>query len=135
MPLCAWSNDYSVGVAALDSQHTNLFDILNELHDAMKNGQGKGVTGRLLRKLMNYTQIHFAAEEKLMEATQYPGLAKQRTQHAGLTHKVEEFMARLEKGESSVNVDLLLFLREWLKDHIQREDKQYGPWMQQHGLR
>lgn len=135
MPLFTWSSDYSVGVAALDSQHTKLFDILNELHDAMSTGQGQKVSGPLLQKLLTYTRSHFAAEEKLMETTQYPGLAKQRTQHAGLTRKVEDFLARLERGESAVNVDLLIFLREWLKNHIQREDKEYSPWLLQHGVR
>jgi len=38
MPLISWSNEYSVGVKSLDSQHINLFNILNELHESMKNG-------------------------------------------------------------------------------------------------
>lgn len=133
MALFTWSNDYSVGVKALDSQHTNLFNILNDLHEAMKTGQGQSVSGSLLRKLLDYTRSHFAAEEKLMEAAKYPGLAKQRIQHAGFTRKVEEFLTRLEKGERAINVDLLVFLRDWLKDHILREDKAYGPYLKEHG--
>lgn len=135
MPLFTWTSDYSVGVKAIDSQHTNLFNILNELHDAMKAGQGQSVSGTLLRKLVSYTKEHFAAEERLMESTRYPGIADHREHHKALTQQVGKLVARLEKGEAAVNVDLLIFLRDWLKNHIQREDKEYGPWLNEHGLK
>ncbi len=135
MPLVAWSSDYSVGVMSIDGQHSKLFDILNELHDAMKTGQGKTVTGALLDKLMSYTKEHFSCEERLMEAAGYPGLAKHRTHHEALTRQVGEFMTRFQRGEGTVTVDLLIFVRDWLKNHIQREDKEYGPCLNQHGIK
>ncbi len=135
MALFTWSDDYSVGVKALDSQHTNLFDLLNELHDAMMAGKGQSVTGTLLHKLVDYTKDHFTTEERLMEAAHYPALAQHREHHHALTGKVGEFMGRLKKGDSAVNIDLLIFLRDWLKNHIQREDKEYGPWMKNHGVK
>lgn len=134
MPLLAWSSEYSVGVKSIDSQHTKLFEILNELHDAMMSGQGKSVTGALLEKLVRYTREHFSCEERLMEAAGYPELPKHRMQHEALTRQVGDFMSRYQKGEGTVNVDLLVFVRDWLKNHIQREDKEYGPSMNQHGI-
>lgn len=134
MPFLTWSNEYSVGVRAADNQHTNLFNILNDLHDAMKNGQGQKAASTLLRKLVDYTVSHFAAEEKLMESTGYPGLEVHRIQHKALTRQVGEFMARLEKGERAISLDLLDFLRDWLKNHIQGDDKAYGPWLNQRGV-
>ena len=135
MPLLAWSCNYSVGVKALDTQHMNLFEILNELHDAMRVGKGRSVTGPLLENLVKYTKEHFACEERLMEAAGYPELAKHRAAHAALTEKVGAFMARHQKGDGSVNVDLLLFLRDWLKKHIEQEDKEYSLCLSQHGLK
>ena len=135
MALMTWSNEYAVGVKALDCQHTGLFKILNDLHDAMMAGHGQQVTGDLLRKLVSYTKEHFAAEERLMEASHYPALAKHCEHHRALTQQVGDFMALLEKGEGVVSADLLSFLRDWLKNHIQREDKEYGPWLNQHGIK
>lgn len=63
MALLTWSSKYSVGVTAMDNQHTVLFGILNDLHSAMMNGQAQKLTGELLRKLVSYTREHFAAEE------------------------------------------------------------------------
>ena len=133
MALLTWESKYSVGVKAIDGQHSVLFDILNELHAAMMKGQARQVTGGLLTKLLDYTRDHFTSEEQMMAATHYPGLAKHHASHEALTKQVGEFMARYEHGESHINVELLNFLSGWLTNHIQHEDKEYGPWMNEHG--
>jgi len=133
MALLTWDSAYSVGVRSMDSQHTTLFDMLNDLHAAMMKGQAKGVTGQLLQKLLEYTQQHFSAEEAMMAATKYPGLGRHHELHAALTRQVKEFADRYERGESTLNVHLLNFLRDWLTNHIQKEDREYGPWLNQHG--
>jgi hemerythrin len=135
MALLTWSNDYSVGVKALDGQHTVLFNALNDLHDAMMKGQARTITAGLLEKLVKYTHEHFAAEEKMMAAAGYPELDRHRNRHLDLTKQVSEFVARHEKGEVTVNVHLMNFLRDWLTKHIQHEDKEYGPWLNRHGLK
>jgi len=33
-----------------------------------------------------------------------------------------------------LSIDLFNFLRDWLTTHIQKEDKEYGPCMIQHGI-
>jgi hemerythrin len=129
MPFLTWTNDLSVGVPVIDGQHKTLVNILNELHDAMKLGNGERVTRALLYKLLDYTREHFAAEEKLMEAAGYPELQEHRLQHVALTAKVVDLVTRLDEGGCSLNVDLLFFLRDWLQTHIVRQDKAYGPWL------
>jgi len=134
MPLLTWSPSFSVGVKTLDGQHTALFNIVNELHAAMMQGKAQNVTGSLLSKLINYTRDHFSFEEKIMAATNYPGLARHRNHHLSLTKQVEEFMARYERGDGAINIHLLRFLSDWLTKHIQMEDKEYGPWLSKHGV-
>lgn len=107
MALLTWSSKYSVGVQAMDSQHTRLFNILNQLHAAMMKGQAQQVTGSLLLELTSYTRNHFAAEESLMASASYPGLAQHRIRHQDLMKQVEEFVARHKRGEATVNLHLL----------------------------
>jgi len=135
MALLTWTSKYSVGVQSIDSQHTVLFDLINELHAAMLSGKAQSITGALLRKLVNYTRDHFASEEAMMTAAKFPGLGQHRIQHRNLTKQVEEFAARHERGESALNIHLLNFLRDWLTNHIQQVDKEYAPWMNQHNIR
>ena len=134
MSLMAWNEKYSVGVKALDSQHTVLFDILNELHAAMMKGQAQSMTGPMLRKLVEYTHRHFTAEEAAMASTSYPGLPEHRVKHRDLVKQVEDYAARLDRGEITINLHLLNFLRDWLSNHILKTDHEYGPWLKEHGV-
>jgi len=135
MALLTWDNSrYSVGVKSLDGQHSVLFGLINDLHEAMLKGQAQSQTGPLLRKLVDYTQTHFAAEEELMAAAKYPNLAEHRTKHDDLIKQVTDFALRFERGEIGLSLDLMNFLRDWLTNHIQKVDHDYAPWMNQHGV-
>lgn len=131
----AWSDQYSVGVKTLDDQHRGLFQALNDLHASMMKGQSASMTADLLQTLVKYTMSHFAAEEGLMKAAKYPGLTEHLAEHRALTAKVEDFVARFQRGEVSMNVPLLNFLREWLTTHIQKEDKDYAPFLKENKAR
>jgi len=134
MPLLAWNDNLSVGVRSIDGQHLQLVTILNNLYDAMTQGHAKEVTGPLLRKLVNYTRDHFSAEEAMMVAAKYPSLTSHRHEHDKLTKQVESYVERFDRGECTVNIELLRFLRTWLTDHIQHSDKAYAPCMIEHGI-
>jgi hemerythrin-like metal-binding protein len=134
MALLSWNSSYSVGIKSMDGQHTKLFGMLNDLHAAMMSGKTQGVTGKLLHKLVDYTREHFTAEEAMMASAKFPGLDTHRIRHRNLSRQVEEFVVRFEKGESAINIQLLNFLRDWLTNHIQKEDKEYGPWLNKGGM-
>lgn len=135
MPLLAWNDNFSVGVGTIDQQHSGLFSIVNDLHTAMMKGQTKSVIGALLDKLVKYTHEHFAYEERMMEAAKYPGLSVHKAHHADLTKQVSDFMARYKRGGGTLNIELLRFLSDWLTKHIQKEDKEYSPWLKSSGAK
>jgi hemerythrin len=134
MALVTWNSSYSVGVKAIDGQHNVLFGILNELHDAMMKGQASTVTGPLLKKLVKYTQEHFSAEEAMLSTARYPALNEHKAKHVDLIKQVKEYVAQHDRGEITVNLHLMNFLRDWLSTHIQKVDKEYGPWMNKNGV-
>lgn len=135
MPILEWdTSQYSVGVKAIDGQHSVLFGLINELHGAMMSGKGQTMTGPLLRKLADYTQVHFTAEEKMMMAARYPGLTDHQAKHRDLIEQVQVFVARFERGEIALSLDLMNFLSDWLTNHIQKVDREYGPWLNEHGM-
>jgi hemerythrin-like metal-binding protein len=134
MALMSWNSSYSVGVKSIDGQHTVLFDILNDLHGAMMTGQAASLTGPILKKLVTYTREHFAAEEAMLAKTKYPGLAEHQVKHRDLIKQVEDYSARFDRGEITLNLHLLNFLRDWLTNHIQKVDHEYGPWLNKNGI-
>jgi len=135
MAFLVWTEKFSVGIKKIDDQHMVLVETLNQLHAAMMKGQAQTVTGSLLKKLVDYTRDHFSSEEYMMVTANYPGLAAHRVKHRDLTNQVEEFIERFERGEIRMNLELLTFLNDWLTTHIQKEDKEYAPWMIEHGVR
>jgi hemerythrin len=135
MAVMTWTNEYSVGISSIDNQHAGLFDSLNELHAAMLKGQEKSVTGSLLQDLLAYTRSHFSAEESMLAKAKYPDLAAHRLNHQKLTAEVAEYVERYKRGEAALSVHLIHFLRDWLTQHILREDRAYSAWLTQAGLR
>ena len=71
----------------------------------------------------------------MMESAEYPALALHRIAHRKLTRQVEDYIARLEKGDITLGMHLLTFLSDWLTNHIQGDDRKFGPWMNEHGVR
>jgi hemerythrin len=135
MALLTFDKTYSIGIQSIDDQHSSLFDSLNELHAAMLKGQDKSVTGRLLDDLLAYTRSHFSAEESMLAKVRYPGLAKHHAIHLRLTAQVADYAERYKRGEAALSVHLINFLRDWLTNHILREDRAYSGWLRQAGVR
>ena len=135
MALLTWNNKFSVGVQSLDDQHKRLIGILNELHAAMMKGQAQSVAGPLLDKLLNYALEHFSTEERMMSDAKFAGLAQHRASHQELAGNVGDYVVRYRKGDSAMYVQLLNFLRDWLTNHMQKEDQEYGPSLNRLGIR
>jgi hemerythrin len=133
MTLMTWSSKYSVGVETLDNQHKAMMNVLNQLHAASMRGRAQEVASPLIRQIVALASEHFAAEERLMESVEFPGLAGHRARHRELSGKIAEFVSRHEKGDATVYVELLYFIRDWQTKHMQTEDHEYASWLSAHG--
>lgn len=127
-----WDNKYAIGIAEMDRQHKILFNIIKDLHDAMMQGKASAKSGEILKKLVEYTRSHFAAEEALMSKAAYAELSQHRLQHIGLMKQVDNYVVRHLKGELALNVQLMNFLRDWLITHIRESDRKYAASVTRH---
>jgi hemerythrin len=126
MPIFTWNDSYSVSVASMDNQHKKLFDLINQLHDAMAAGKGKEIIGTVLNEMLDYTKTHFTAEEKILEKHNYPGLPEQKKQHGIYIQKVVEMQEKAKTGNLVLSLEASQFLKEWLLNHILVIDKKYS---------
>lgn len=129
MAMFEWLPQYSVQIRSIDGQHQNLFRLAGELYSAMSAGQGKAALSRVLDRLVQYTAVHFAFEERLMEQNGYPDLAAHRVEHQALTRQVLKFQTDFEAGKVAISVQLLHFLKNWLQNHIASSDQKYAPFL------
>ncbi len=134
MALLTWSDKFSVQVRQFDEEHKQLMNLINQLHDAMKAGQGKQVIGDVLNGLIEYTRRHFAAEDRLMKAQGYPGYENHKKEHNQLTMTVMDFQKGFAEGSAILSQTVMTFLRDWLTNHIQGVDKEYGPFLNGKGI-
>lgn len=134
MALFNWSDKYSVSVAEMDNQHKELVNILNEIFDAMSERKSNEVLGKIIAKLVNYTRMHFSAEERYMQKYNYPGYAGQKREHDAFIAKIQTFQNDFNAGKLTLSLDVSSFLKNWLIQHISVEDKKYGSFFNQKGL-
>jgi len=134
MALMTWSNDLSVNVTQIDEQHKKLVGMLNDLHDAMKQGKGSDTSGKVLSGLVEYVASHFATEEKLMKEHAYPEYLKHKLEHDSLTKQALDLQKQFHEGKPVLTVELMKFLKDWLSNHILGTDKKYGPYLNSKGI-
>lgn len=132
MSVIAWSDEFSVGVAAIDDQHRHLFEIVNNLDEAIEKNRGQRVVGQVLREMVGYTQEHFAFEEKLMAEAGFDGLKAHQAKHRRIIQKVERFDYELNVEGRRISRDVRDFLQQWLMTHIHDEDMCYSEVLQKH---
>jgi len=121
-----WKDEFSVGIAEMDTQHKRWIEIINELHDAMKNGQTLKVLSSVLKKMTDYIVVHFKAEEALLEKNNYPDLAKHRKIHEKYALEIHGLVDQFVKGKVLMSLEIMDSLKNWLTNHIKMSDKEYG---------
>ena len=135
MALIQWSNSLSVNIDSIDKQHQRLIDMINQLNDAMRQGKGKEVAGKIVEGLISYTRTHFAFEEKYFAQYGYPETEKHIKEHKEFARKATEFQSDFGKGKLTLSIQVINFLSDWLRTHIQGTDQKYVSLFQQNGVK
>ncbi|MGD8777337.1 MAG: bacteriohemerythrin [Ignavibacteria bacterium] len=125
MALIVWGDNFSVKNSLIDYQHKRLVNLVNELHNSMKEGKGKDALGKTFYELINYTKEHFDTEEKLMQKANFPDYAAHKKEHDTLTKEVLNLKEKFDAGKAMISIEVLNFLKNWLTVHILDTDKQY----------
>lgn len=129
MAMMAWTSAMSVGVPELDEDHRVLIRIINQLAEYTRHADRVDVLRQCLYALLRYAEFHFAREEKVMTACDYPGLAHHKREHRAFTAHMRALAKALDADQpltaEIVNQDLLNYLKDWLNHHILIEDMSY----------
>jgi hemerythrin-like metal-binding protein len=125
-----WSEHYEVGVAAIDGQHREMFDITNRLLVGLRDGRDAGELVETLRELVRCTEHNVATEERLM---QEHGLAPAHhaEEHRRLLEAIRRFDLRLDPSGLAESTR---WLREWLLGHIDEDDRPFAEQLRSRGV-
>lgn len=131
-----WTDSLSVGIGLIDSQHKTWIDRLGKVHDEMAAHNAIPQIVKALNFLAEYTEYHFGTEERHMAQLQYPGLEAHKAKHeelkGTLANLIQEFEEEGAHQKLADYVDNLLV--NWLTQHIQNVDQQFGAFIKEKGI-
>ncbi len=126
-----WDGSLSVGIDAIDEHHRYLIDIINQLHDTVTKHLGADKVAKLMKRLYQYAQIHFSAEEKMMERYGYGEVENHQQMHNHFRKRLKQFYEELHISPLTSQYDVMTYLRDWLVRHIAIEDKKMAKLVEQ----
>ena len=116
----------SVGCKPLDDDHKILIQALNDFIDALENDEGVFVIDGIFSVLVDYTNYHFAREEKIMEECGYPNMGPHIETHVALKEQLIDCRRRyMLNANAELEAEISEFLHNWLQKHILISDMDY----------
>lgn len=120
---------YRIGVPEMDAQHARLFELLER---AQVMDPDEGEVQLLILDLVNYAKTHLELEEKfLAEQGLHDFLESHLGLHRDFRVRAMEVYSALREAESlalkrKVLKDTVEFCDQWLREHIDVEDRAYA---------
>jgi hemerythrin-like metal-binding protein len=126
MELFTWDNKYSVNNKELDNHHKRLFVIFNNLYKSCLAKDHKVTLGSIIEELSSYATYHFAAEEQYMKSIGYKDIGKHLAEHKFFADRITKQQYNKDLSDSVVSKETVLYLWNWLLNHVMTEDKKYA---------
>lgn len=110
----------------IDSQHQELIARIKQFVDSCEQGGSKIQAIQMLDYLVDYTNFHFAEEEKLQKEVGYPGLGEHQKKHEEFRKTLHELDVFLEESEGPTDAFVTQVeanVVNWLFQHIKTFDR------------
>jgi hemerythrin len=122
MGIIKWKSHYSVGVEAVDHEHRELIDLINEVHKRLVAGAPKPDLTAFLGEIFRGISAHFALEEKFMRDHRYDQQIQHKEAHEALLEGIRDIMDDYEADPDGMSKELSLLLDDWFTQHFKTHD-------------
>ncbi len=127
-----WRDQLSVGNEVIDTDHKYLIEIINKAEISLKANNHYELTA-VFDELMRYGKAHFEREELIAKAVNYPKTDQLHASHCKLFTALDKFKEEIGSTWSDVaSTHFTTLLRDWLIQHVIKEDLPMKPWMIKH---
>lgn len=130
-----WDEKYSVGVEEIDNQHKRMFEVINELLDAIDSNSTEEHLGHIIESLVQYKIFHFETEEKYFKEFNYDGEEEHKMRHREFNDKLATLKEKHPTYTVEFAFELVDFLEDWLINHLMVVDQKYVQCFHEHGLK
>ena len=118
--------DLRLDVPSIDAEHALQIDLVEALGRAVAEGRSRELANEILEKLLDYTRVHFLAEELMMRMEGYPGYGAHLAEHGELLTELQDLRAAVERSDDPVTRDAVEGLRSWLAGHVRTQDRAFA---------
>lgn len=129
MKLYMWDQRFSVGDATIDQQHQQLFLLIQKLDEKINVNQDLTISRKDFNEIKQYMLSHFDYElnEYRQLGCSTESISLHHKQHLSYNKFIERFEQQyfIEKNTSISSIKTLIsYLREWLFNHILKNDRE-----------
>jgi len=122
MNLIEWRDEFLLGIPAVDHEHHELIELINELYDSYSAHDSKVATMEFLGELYAKIAAHFALEEKIMVEKGYDQYRDHKSEHEKLLDEICDFMDDFESDQTFPDGVFKELLEVWFISHFKSKD-------------
>lgn len=123
----------TLGIQAIDEQHGELVDLINQTQALIDAGGEPGELVQVLNRLRELSVEHFSTEEVLMLTHGYADARQHKKLHDLSVERTFDFDAARLVDDPQAPGALLALLREWLLAHI-HADRELAEFLKSRGV-
>ena len=127
--LIDWKEEWITGEARIDTDHRDMVQTINDIHQAVESGESRDSVLTILKFLVKLTYQHFSYEECLMIVTDYPDIDVHMDEHLNL-HSIANILAyNIEVSNEAIMTDTINFFEDWFVEHLENMDAKLGDFL------
>lgn len=121
-----WKPAYDTGLKQIDRDHHMILELANHLYHAIHSDADRTAVLQSCVRIVEFTEEHFAREEKYMEVSGFDRIEEHKLEHARLKEEARCLLLRLQLDSPGSATGLYHVLREMFIEHIPDWDKPFG---------
>lgn len=125
MALLSWSSQYLIGNELIDSEHQELFRLINDFHNRWLEARERQAIAKVFNQLIVYAELHFRHEEAIMEAEGFPKLAEHQQLHEAMIETIFKLHQSYMEENLHLEMNTMKFVKAWLVEHILENDYRF----------
>jgi diguanylate cyclase (GGDEF)-like protein/hemerythrin-like metal-binding protein/PAS domain S-box-containing protein len=120
-----WQDSYCCGNLLIDSQHQSIFNLANELFDAILSHQSKEQVSTIAVNLLETAKQHFYDEEKLLRSLNFPQIDQHISDHKRLLKEGHKMARKFSKSKIALGEVFEFIASEGIIDHMLKVDLEF----------
>ncbi len=122
MILIEWSEEFTIGVPAIDREHREIVALVNRVYAQLADPDSDVTISDFLGELHARMAAHFETEEQLMRTRRYDQTEQHVAEHERLLDELREMMDQYEQAREYDETHLARRLGDWFTLHFKVHD-------------